>query len=200
MKLFVGLGNPGSRYERTRHNVGFMVIDELARRCAIDVTRSEKEALTGKGLVGGCQVMLVKPQTFMNLSGRAVSRLFSYYLGEPDDLDDLVVIYDEIDLDLGRLRIRRSGSPGSHNGMKSIVRDLATNEFPRLRFGIKGETYSKTRDLAGYVLERFTAEEVPHVNDVVDRAVEALVVLARDGIDRAMNEFNREPGDTEKES
>jgi peptidyl-tRNA hydrolase, PTH1 family len=196
MKMFVGLGNPGSRYERTRHNVGFMVIDELARRFDIDVSRSEKEALTGKGLVGGHSVMLVKPQTFMNLSGRAVSRLFHYYMSE---LDDLVVIYDEIDLELGRLRIRRAGSPGSHNGMKSIVRDLATNEFPRLRFGIKGETYSKTRDLAGYVLERFMAEEVPYVSDVVDRAADALVVLACDGIDRAMNEFNREPADMEKE-
>jgi len=197
MKMFVGLGNPGSRYALTRHNVGFMVIDELARRCAIDVTRSEKESLTGKGLVGGHSVMLVKPQTFMNLSGRAVSRLFNYYMSE---IEDLVVIYDEIDLELGRLRIRGAGSPGSHNGMKSIVSDLATSEFPRLRFGVRGETYAKTRDLAGYVLERFTAEEVPYVSDAVDRAVEALTVLAREGIDQAMNEFNREPADTERES
>lgn len=197
MKMFVGLGNPGSRYERTRHNVGFMVIDELARRFGIDVSRSEKDALTGKGLVGGHSVMLVKPQTFMNLSGRAVSRLFNYYMEDPEDL---VVVYDEIDLDLGRLRIRRNGSPGTHNGMKSIVRDLATNEFPRLRFGVRGETYSKSRDLAGYVLERFTDEEVPYVNDAIDRAADALVVVARDDIQGAMNEFNREPDGTEKEN
>lgn len=197
MKMIVGLGNPGSRYERTRHNVGFMVADELARRFGIEVTRSEKESLTGKGQIDGHSVMIVKPQTFMNLSGRAVSRLFNYYL---DDLDDLVVIYDEIDLELGRLRIRGSGSPGTHNGMKSIVRDLASNEFPRIRFGVRGETYSKSRDLAGYVLERFTDEELPYVEDGIDRAVEALVVLARDDISRAMNEFNREPAESDKES
>jgi len=194
--MFVGLGNPGSKYERTRHNVGFMVIDELARRFGIDVTRSEKEALTGKGMIGGHSVMLIKPQTFMNLSGRSVSRLFNYYL---EDLEDLVVIYDEIDLDLGRLRIRRNGSPGTHNGMKSIVRDLASNEFPRLRFGVKGDTYAKTRDLAGYVLERFSAEELPYVSDAIDRAAEALTVLATGDIQGAMNEFNREPAGTEKE-
>lgn len=197
MKMIVGLGNPGSRYERTRHNVGFMVADELARRFGIEVTRSEKESLTGKGQIDGHSVMIVKPQTFMNLSGRAVSRLFNYYL---DDLDDLVVIYDEIDLELGRLRIRSSGSPGTHNGMKSIVRDLASNEFPRIRFGVRGETYSKSRDLAGYVLERFTDEELPWVEDGIDRAVEALVVLAGDDISRAMNEFNREPAESDKES
>jgi PTH1 family peptidyl-tRNA hydrolase len=174
-----------------------MVIDELSRRFDIDVTRSEKEALTGKGLVGGHSVMLVKPQTFMNLSGRAVSRLFSYYL---EEIEDLVVIYDEIDLDLGRLRMRRAGSPGTHNGMKSIVRDLATSEFPRLRFGVRGETYSKSRDLAGYVLERFTDEEVPYVKDAIDRAADALVVFSREGITSAMNAFNKEPADSDKES
>ncbi len=196
MKMLVGLGNPGSKYANTRHNVGFKVIDEIARRYSIDVSRSEKEALTGKGQVDGRSVMLVKPQTFMNLSGRAVARLFNYYL---EDLDDLVVVYDEIDLELGRLRIRRSGSPGTHNGMKSIVRDLATNEFPRLRFGVRGETYSKTRDLAGYVLERFTNEEVPFVEDTVQRAADALVTLTHDDIGRAMNEFNKEPAESDKE-
>lgn len=197
MKMFVGLGNPGSRYERTRHNVGFLVIDELARRHGIDVTRTEKEALTGKGLVGGHSVMLVKPQTFMNLSGRAVSRLFHYYM---EQTEDLVIVYDDIDLDVGRLRIRRNGSSGTHNGMKSIVRDLATDDFPRVRFGVRGETYSKSRDLAGYVLERFTDEEVPYVRDAVDRAADALEVLARGDVQAAMNEFNRETAETEKES
>jgi PTH1 family peptidyl-tRNA hydrolase len=196
MKMFVGLGNPGSRYERTRHNVGFMVIDELARRHGIDVTRNEKEALTGKGLVGGHSVMLVKPQTFMNLSGRAVSRLVHYYM---DDAEDLVIVYDDIDLDVGRLRIRTNGSPGTHNGMKSIVRDLATSDFPRVRFGVRGETYSKSRDLAGYVLERFTDEEVPYVSDAIDRAADALEVLARGDVLAAMNEFNRETAENEKE-
>lgn len=197
MKMLVGLGNPGSKYERTRHNVGFMVIDELARRHGIDVSRSEKDALTGRGLVDGHSVMLVKPQTFMNLSGRAVSRLFHYYM---EDLDDLLVVYDEIDLDLGRLRIRTNGSPGTHNGMKSIVRDLATSDFPRLRFGVRGETYSKTRDLAGYVLERFSEEEFPYVRDAIDRAAGALALVARGDIKGAMNEFNREPAGAEKES
>ena len=188
MKLIVGLGNPGSDYERTRHNVGWMVLDAFARKFRIDITRHEKNALTGQGRVAGGAVLLAKPLTYMNLSGDAVKLLTNAYL---DATDDLMVVYDDIDLPLGRLRIRPNGSSGTHNGMRSIIASLASERFPRLRFGVRGANYSER--LRDYVLGEFDADEQPPVERAIERAVDALVLFARGDLRRAMNEFNRDP-------
>ena len=188
MKLIVGLGNPGAEYERSRHNVGWMVVDAFARKFRIAVSKHEKEAMTGEGRVAGGSVKIAKPLTFMNLSGDAVKLLVNAYL---DSTDDLLVVYDDIDLPLARLRIRPSGSAGTHNGMRSIVDSLATERFPRLRFGVRGAEYPDGR-LRDYVLDDFIAEEAPLVSRGIERAVDALVLFARDDQRRAMNEFNRD--------
>jgi len=189
MKLIVGLGNPGEDYARSRHNVGWNVADAFARKFRIDIARHEKESMTGEGRVAGGTVKLAKPLTYMNLSGDAVRLLVNAYL---DSTDDLIVVFDDIDLPLGKLRIRPSGSPGTHNGMRSIVASLATERFPRLRFGVRGASYSDVR-LRDYVLDDFTDEELPLVQSSVDRAVDALVLFARGDLKRAMNQFNRDP-------
>ncbi|HET8799263.1 MAG TPA: aminoacyl-tRNA hydrolase [Thermoanaerobaculia bacterium] len=186
MKLIVGLGNPGTEYEKTRHNVGWMALDAFARKFRIDVTRHEKNALTGTGRVAGGSVMLAKPLTYMNLSGDAVRLLVSAYL---ESTADLIVVYDDIDLPLGRLRLRANGSSGTHNGMRSIIATLATEQFPRLRIGIGGPGEAKLRD---HVLDQFTAEEQPVVDRAITRAVDALVLFCRGDLKRAMNQFNRD--------
>lgn len=189
MKLIVGLGNPGVEYERTRHNVGFRVVDAFARKFRIAIDRHEKDAMTGRGRVAGETVVLARPLTYMNLSGSAVGKL----VRPLETLDDLIVVYDDIDLPLGKLRIREAGSPGTHNGMKSISGSLHTDRFPRLRFGIRGETLAPGRDLAEYVLADFEPAEEELVERTVERAVEALVMLVRGELRRAMNQFNRDP-------
>ena len=189
MKLIVGLGNPGEDYARSRHNVGWAVADAFAKKFRIDLARHEKESMTGEGRVAGGTVKVAKPLTYMNLSGDAVRLLVNAYL---DSTDDLIVVYDEIDLPLGKLRIRPNGSAGTHNGMRSIVASLATERFPRLRFGVRGASYSDVR-LRDYVLDDFTDEELPLVQRTVDRAVDALFLFARGDLRRAMNEFNRDP-------
>jgi PTH1 family peptidyl-tRNA hydrolase len=160
MKLIVGLGNPGAEYERTRHNVGWRVVDAFAKKFRIDITRHEKNAMTGEGRVAGGAVMVAKPLTYMNLSGDSVKLLVSAYL---DSTDDLIVVYDEVDLPLGKLRIRPDGSSGTHNGMRSVVASLASERFARLRFGVRGPSYSEAGRLHDYVLGEFTAEELPAV-------------------------------------
>jgi PTH1 family peptidyl-tRNA hydrolase len=192
MKLIVGLGNPGDEYERTRHNVGWMVVDAFAKKFRIEVTRHEKSALTGTGRVAGGSVMVAKPLTYMNLSGDAVRLLVNAYL---ESTDDLMIVYDDIDLPLARLRIRPSGSSGTHNGMRSIVQTLGTERFPRLRVGIGAQDGGRLRD---YVLDEFTPDEQPAVNRAIERAVDALVLFARGDLGRAMNEFNRDDPETEK--
>jgi len=190
MKLIVGLGNPGSRYERTRHNIGFRVVEAFAAKFRIDLDTHGKDALSGKGRVAGGTVILAKPTTFMNLSGIAVQKLVRAHLSSPENL---MVVYDDIDLPVGRLRIRKNGSPGTHNGMRSIVSVLGDENFPRLRFGIKGTGHSAGRDLASYVLDDFENDEEEVVRAGIDRAVDALVLFARGDLGRAMNEFNRDP-------
>lgn len=189
MRLIVGLGNPGGRYEGTRHNIGFRVADAFAAKFRIEVHTHGKDALTGKGRVSGGTVIIAKPTTFMNLSGVAVQKLIRAHLSSTDDL---MVVYDDIDLPAGRLRLRKNGSPGTHNGMRSIVSVLGSDNFPRLRFGIRGEGYEASPDLATYVLEDFRADEEEVVQKGIDRAVEALVLFARGDLSRAMNEFNRD--------
>jgi peptidyl-tRNA hydrolase, PTH1 family len=187
MKLIVGLGNPGPEYEKTRHNVGWQVVDAFARKFRIELTTHEKNAMTGSGRVAGGSVMVAKPLTYMNLSGDAVRLLSNAYL---ESTDDLMVVYDDIDLPLGRLRIRPNGSSGTHNGMRSIIGTLGSERFPRLRIGIGSAEQGRLRD---YVLDEFNAEEQPIVDRAVERAVNALLLFARGDLKRAMNEFNKDP-------
>lgn len=186
MKLIVGLGNPGPEYEKTRHNVGWQVVEAFARKFRIEIATHEKNALTGSGRVAGGSVMVAKPLTYMNLSGDAVRLLVNAYL---DSTDDLMVVYDDIDLPLGRLRIRPNGSSGTHNGMRSIIGTLGSERFPRLRVGIGSAEQGRLRD---YVLEEFSGDEQPAVDRAVERAVNALVLFARGDLKRAMNEFNKD--------
>jgi len=198
MKLIIGLGNPGSEYERTRHNVGWMVVDAFAKKFRIDITKHEKNAMTGTGRVAGGSVLVAKPLTFMNLSGDAVKLLLNAYGETPKDV---MIVYDDIDLPVGRLRIRENGSSGTHNGMRSIVASLATESFPRLRFGVRGANYSETAPrLRDYVLDEFDADEQPLVEGGIARAVDALVLFARGDLRRAMNEFNRDPKEPQEPS
>jgi peptidyl-tRNA hydrolase, PTH1 family len=186
MKLIVGLGNPGPEYERTRHNVGWQVIDAFAKKFRIEVSRHEKSAMTGTGRVAGGSVMVARPLTYMNLSGDAVRLLTNAYL---EATTDLIVVYDDIDLPLGRLRIRPNGSAGTHNGMRSIIAELGTENFARLRVGIGSASGGPLRD---YVLDEFTSEEQPVIDQAVTRAVDALVLFCRDDLRRAMNQYNKD--------
>ena len=195
MKLIVGLGNPGAEYERTRHNIGWVVADAFAKKFRIDIARHEKDAMTGEGRVAGGMVKIAKPLTYMNLSGDAVRLLVNAY--EIDAAHDLIIVYDEVDLPLGKLRIRPNGSSGTHNGMRSVVASLATEGFPRLRFGVRGADYSDNPRLRDYVLDDFSPAEAPLVERNIERAVEALFLFARGDLRRAMNEFNREPEEPE---
>jgi PTH1 family peptidyl-tRNA hydrolase len=194
MKLIIGLGNPGREYEGTRHNAGWMVLDAFAEKFNIKLDKHERNAMTGQRRVAGGQVLLAKPLTYMNLSGEAVKGLFNLY-GE--SLDELMIVYDDIDLPVGRLRIRPNGSSGTHNGMRSIVSSLASEGFPRLRFGVRGENEEAVRNLRDYVLEGFEPNEMPAVTRGIERSVDALVLFARGDLRRAMNEFNRDPKDEE---
>ncbi len=186
MKLIVGLGNPGTEYERTRHNVGWRVVETFARKFRIEIARHEKNAMTGTGRVAGGSVMVAKPLTYMNLSGDAVRLLVNGYLESPAEM---IVAYDDIDLPLGKLRIRPNGSSGTHNGMRSIIAELATENFPRLRVGIGASDQGRLRD---YVLDEFSVEEEPIVSRAVERAVDALFLFVRGDLKRAMNLFNRD--------
>ena len=195
MKLIVALGNPGNEYAKTRHNVGWMVADAFAQKFRIRIDKHEKEAMTGTGRVAGGAVMVAKPWTYMNNSGDAVKLLSSAYL---DSTKDCIIVLDDVDLPLGKLRIRERGSSGTHNGMRSIVASLATEEFPRLRFGVRGANYAEVGMLRDYVLDDFEESELPIVNRNIERAVDALVLFARGDLRRAMNEFNRDSdGDTD---
>lgn len=185
MYIIVGLGNPGDKYEKTRHNVGFNVIDLLAKEYSIDVSKIKHKALIGEGRVGTEKVILVKPMTYMNLSGESVADICNYY---NIDLENLIVIYDDIDLDVGKIRIRKKGSGGTHNGMRSILKCLGTNEFPRVRVGV-----SKPRpgqDLADFVLSRFRKEESSDIQDGLEKAAKSVDCIIRENIDLSMNKYN----------
>jgi len=190
MKLIVGLGNPGADYARTRHNIGWRTADAFAKKFRIDVDRHEKDAMTGEGRVAGGTVKVAKPLTYMNNSGDVVRLLVNAY--EIDAAHDLIIVYDDVDLPLGKLRIRPNGSSGTHNGMRSVVASLATERFPRLRCGVRGADYSETSKLRDYVLDEFTPEEEPLVERTIERAVDALFLFVRGDLRRAMNEFNRD--------
>ncbi len=184
MYVIVGLGNPGKKYDATRHNVGFEAIDMLAKRNNIEVKRLKHKALCGEGTIGGNKVMLVKPQTFMNLSGQSLLDIVQFYKIDPKNI---IVIYDDIDVAVGSLRIREKGSAGSHNGMKSIIYMLQTDQFPRIRIGVGKPEFG---DLADYVLGRFPKEEVPTMLEVLERASLAAETIVTDGISLSMNRYN----------
>lgn len=185
MKLIVGLGNPTVKYEKTRHNVGFEVIDALADKYNITLDVIKHKGMYGKGKIDGQSVILLKPMTFMNLSGESVILVSKYYKIAPEDV---IVIYDDINLDVGRLRIREKGSAGGHNGMKNIITHLGTEGFPRIRVGV-GMKPPKM-DLADYVLSHFSEDEQALMNQGYDKACEALKLLLLDDIPQAMNKYN----------
>ena len=187
MKLIVGLGNPGYEYSLTPHNLGFLAVDRLAEACGVDVSRREGQALVARSELEGVEVVLAKPQTFMNLSGLAVERLVARYEVEGKDL---IVLVDEADLPFGTLRIRPRGSAGCHNGMKSIIGALQSDDFVRVRMGIQPLDHP-VEDRASYVLARLRKSDLEAVADLVDRAAEAVRVILRDGTQKAMNLFNR---------
>ena len=185
MYVVVGLGNPGKQYEKTRHNVGFDVIDILSKEYDINVSKIKHKALIGEGRVGNEKVLLVKPQTYMNLSGETLIDIYNYY---KVDMENIIVIYDDIDLDVGKIRIRKKGSGGTHNGMRSIIKCLGANDFPRVRVGV-----SKPRpgqDLADFVLSRFRKEESDDVELGLEKAAKAVDTMIRDNVDLAMNKYN----------
>ncbi|KGF08763.1 peptidyl-tRNA hydrolase [Clostridiales bacterium S5-A14a] len=184
MYIIVGLGNPGRKYENTRHNLGFITIDRLASKHDIKVDKIKFKALVGDGRIAGQKVLLVKPQTYMNLSGESVREVANFYKVEPDEI---IVIYDDLDLPLGNLRIRKSGSAGTHNGMKSVVYQLKSDQFPRVRIGI-GQNGDK--DIIDFVIGGFRKEEVPILEDTVDKAVMAIESMISETVDIAMNKYN----------
>ena len=185
MYLIGGLGNPTKEYDKTRHNVGFSVIDVLSDKYRIDVSEKKHKALCGRGIIEGQKVILVKPQTFMNLSGESIREVVDYYKIEAEDI---IIIYDDISLEPGQLRIRLKGSAGGHNGIKNIISHLGSQEFPRIKVGV-GEKPPRM-DLADYVLSRFSKEEQPLMEDAFPEAAEAAVMMMTDGAEKAMNHFN----------
>ena len=186
MYIIVGLGNPGPKYAHTRHNAGFEAIDRLAERYGIRIETEKFRALTGTGAVEGQKVLLLKPLTFMNLSGESVRAACEFYKIDPAEA--LVVLYDDISLAPGQLRIRGKGSAGGHNGIKNIISQLGTQEFLRVKIGVGAKP--EDWDLVDYVLSRFSKEELPEMEDAFDRAAKAAAMLLTEDIDRDMNEFN----------
>lgn len=185
MYVIVGLGNPGKQYENTRHNVGFNLIDILSKEHSIPVNKIKHKALIGEGIIGGNKVLLVKPQTYMNLSGETLIGIYQYYKVDPENI---IVIYDDIDLDVGKLRIRKKGSGGTHNGMRSIIKCLGFDNFPRVRVGVSKPEHGQ--DLASFVLSRFRKDEIEDLQEALERAALAIETTIKDNLDLAMNKYN----------
>lgn len=185
MYCIVGLGNPGLKYENTRHNAGFLTIDYLANKYGIDVKKSKFKSLYGQGVISGQKVMLVKPQTYMNNSGEAVREITNFY---KFDIDKLIVIYDDIDIEFGTIRIRKKGSAGTHNGMKSIIYQIQDDKFPRIKIAVgKKPEYM---DLANFVLSGFTEKEAEVIREEIKLAADSIETMIETGIDMSMNKFN----------
>ncbi|HDR3487962.1 aminoacyl-tRNA hydrolase [Bacillus pacificus] len=185
MKLIVGLGNPGREYELTRHNIGFMAIDELAKRWNISLNEQKFKGVFGAGFVNGEKVILLKPLTYMNLSGESIRPLMDYY---KIDVEDFVVLYDDLDIPVGKLRLRMKGSAGGHNGVKSTISHLGTQEFQRIRMGI--DRPKNGMKVVDYVLGRFTSEEIPGVNHSIEKAADACEEWLNKPFLQIMNTFN----------
>ena len=185
MYIIAGLGNPTREYEKTRHNVGFEVIDVLADMLGTTVEEKKFKGCYGRGNIGGEKVLLLKPQTFMNLSGESIRAASDFYKVGPEHI---IIIYDDISLDVGQLRIRKKGSAGGHNGIKNIIAHLGTQEFPRIKVGVGDKP--KKMDLADYVLSRFSKEDRAAMEDAFKEAAKAVEVMITEGMDTAMNQFN----------
>lgn len=183
MFLIVGLGNPGSQYENTRHNIGFKVVDNIAKEYNIEFSRQKFKGICGEGFINGEKVILLKPTTYMNLSGESVREVIDFYKLSNDNV---LVIYDDISLDVGRLRIREKGSAGGHNGIKSIIAHLGTDIFPRIKVGVGQPNV----DLVNYVLGKFSKEEMEVLNESIDASTKAVKDIINDNVKTAMNVYN----------
>jgi len=189
MKIIVGLGNPGLKYEFTRHNTGFRIVDHLAREIETEFKKVKSYySLISRGIINDHKVILVKPQTFMNLSGRAVSKVVSYY---KISFRDLLIVYDDLNLDLGQLRIRKEGSAGGHKGMESIMQYLHSEEIPRLRVGIGNSSTNFNFDCVSYVLSNFNHDEEGKIKDTIKLSTEAIKTVIEDSFEKAMRKYNR---------
>ena len=186
MFVIVGLGNPGKKYENTRHNAGFIAIDALADKYGISISEKKHKALCGSGVIEGNKVVLVKPQTFMNLSGESVRSIMDFYKIDPEE--DMLVIYDDISLAPGNIRIRKKGSAGGHNGIKSIIAHAGTQNFMRVKVGV-GEKPSGW-DLADYVLGHFSDEDNQKLKETMPDIIQAATLMVQGDVDKAMNDFN----------
>ena len=184
--LIVFLGNPGRDYENTRHNAGFLTADAMEELCGVKINKAKFRSLTAQCTIGGKGVLLMKPQTYMNLSGQAVGEAVRFYKIAPQQV---LVISDETALPIGRIRVRRSGSAGGHNGLKDIISALGTEDFPRIRLGVGGKPHEEY-DLRDWVLSRFTGKDLEEIRGAAKRAAEAAVCFIEQGADKAMNQFN----------
>lgn len=183
MILIVGLGNPGKQYEQTRHNIGFDVIDYMANKYNIDVNREKFKGICGEGFIENKKVILLKPLTYMNLSGESIRELANFYKLEDDEI---IVVYDDISLDIGRLRIREKGSAGGHNGIKSIIQNLGGDKFPRVKVGV-----GQPKDnLVNHVLGKFSKEDREHIEKVIPVVIDAIVEIVKNDAKESMNKFN----------
>jgi PTH1 family peptidyl-tRNA hydrolase len=196
VKLIVGLGNPGIEYQFTPHNLGFLAVDRVAEQCGVEVRNRQCRALTARAEIAGVPVLLAKPETFMNLSGLSVRELVDEYQADP--AKDLLVIYDELDLPLGTIRVRKQGSAAGHNGMKSILGALGSQQVQRIRLGVAPD--HEVGDGARYVLGAFRKAQYPLIDEVLDTAAKAVQKILTEGVDAAMNEFNRRPDPPESEA
>jgi len=189
LEIVVGLGNPGSKYEFTRHNIGFRIVDSLARDMGTEFKKVKSYySLISRGTINNHKVMLVKPQTFMNLSGRAVSRVVSYY---KISLQDLLIVYDDLNLESGQVRIRKKGSAGGHKGIESIMQYLNSEDIPRLRIGISNPSVNFNFDCVSYVLSNFNNDEKDKIEEVIQLSTEAIKTIIEDGFEKAMRKYNR---------
>lgn len=186
MHIIIGLGNPTDKYQATRHNIGWDAITRLSDDYRIPLDFRKHKAICGKGYIEGEKVVLAQPITYMNLSGESVRELVDYYKVSPEDI---IIIYDDISLDVGQLRIRKKGSAGGHNGIKSIISHLGTDEFPRIKIGVGDKP--KDWDLADYVLSRFAAEEQATIREALKDTSEACKLMITSGMDAAMNQYNK---------
>lgn len=186
MYLVAGLGNPGKQYEMTRHNIGFHTIDYIADKLKVKVKKLKFKALYGECEIAGEKVLLVKPQTFMNLSGESIGEFAQFYKLSPQNI---IIINDDISLDTGRIRVRPKGSAGGHNGLKSIIYHLRSDEFPRVKMGV-GAPKHESYDLADFVLGRFTKDEIPIMEDAIIKAALAVEEIIKNGTSSAMNKYN----------
>ena len=187
MKLIVGLGNPGREYALTRHNLGFMTLDRLAEKVGVQITEKRFKALTGVWLINGAKIILAKPQTYMNLSGEAVNAILRWYRLEPADM---LVVYDDVDLPCGRLRLRPGGGTGGHRGLENIIVTIGDDQFPRIRIGL-GKPAVAGFPTADFVLGRVSEEEAVLLREAIDLAVEAIHNITLEGFNQTMNKFNR---------